>query len=184
MHYRTAFTRILLFVFLLPTSAHALKLNTDIEKSPNDNRDYAHFTLPNQLQVFLISDKEADKAAASLDIRVGSANDPEQLPGLAHFLEHMLFLGTEKYPDPDAYQKFISDHGGGHNAYTSLENTNYFFDINADYLEGALDRFSQQFTAPLFNEDYVQREVNAVHSEYSSKIQDDGRRYLESLKSG
>lgn len=182
MHYRTGFLTFLFLTFLLSVSAHAIELNTDIEQSPNDNRDYAYFTLPNQLKVFLVSDKDADKAAASLDIRVGSANDPNELPGLAHFLEHMLFLGTEKYPDPDAYQKFISDHGGGHNAYTSLENTNYFFDINADYLQGALDRFSQQFTAPLFNEDYVQREVNAVHSEYSSKIQDDGRRYLESLK--
>ncbi|WP_197472037.1 insulinase family protein, partial [Oleiphilus sp. HI0067] len=75
-----------------------------------------------------------------------------------------------------------SEHGGGHNAYTSLEHTNYFFDVSAEYLEPALDRFSQQFTAPLFNADYVQREVNAVHSEYSSKIQDDGRRYLESFK--
>lgn len=177
--------QISLIVFLTVFFAHlssATELNTDVEKSPNDEREYAYFTLANKLDVMLISDQTADKAAASLDIRVGSADDPEEFPGLAHFLEHMLFLGTAKYPEPDAYQKFISEHGGGHNAYTSLQNTNYFFDVNADYLEEALDRFAQQFTAPLFNKEYVQREVNAVHSEYSSKIQDDGRRYLESLK--
>ena len=162
--------------------AFATELKTDVIKSPNDKREYAYLTLENNLQVMLISDQDADKAAASLDIKVGSKDDPEDYPGLAHFLEHMLFLGTAKYPEPDSYQKFISDHGGGHNAYTSLDNTNYFFDVNADYLEEALDRFSQQFTAPLFNKDYVQREVNAVHSEFSSKIQDDGRRYLESFK--
>lgn len=162
--------------------AFSSELKTDVIKSPNDHREYAYFTLDNNLDVMLISDEDADKAAASLDIHVGSSDDPEDYPGLAHFLEHMLFLGTAKYPEPDAYQKFISEHGGGHNAYTSLQNTNYFFDVNADYLEEALDRFSQQFTAPLFNQEYVQREVNAVHSEYSSKIQDDGRRYLESLK--
>ena len=160
----------------------AVEFKTDVIKSPNDQREYAYLTLENNLDVMLISDKESDKAAASLDIHVGSSDDPIEYPGLAHFLEHMLFLGTAKYPEPDAYQKFISEHGGGHNAYTSLQNTNYFFDVNADYLEEALDRFSQQFTAPLFNKEYVQREVNAVHSEYSSKIQDDGRRYLESLK--
>lgn len=177
-------SRVFVIIALFGTSfsAHSLNLNKDVEKSPNDKNEYAYFSLANNLQVFLISDKEADKAAASLDVKVGSSDDPSDYPGLAHFLEHMLFLGTEKFPEPDAYQKFISEHGGGHNAYTSLENTNYFFDVQADFLEQALDRFAQQFTAPLFNEEYVQREVNAVHSEYSSKIQDDGRRYMESLK--
>jgi len=180
--YRTLLAFGTLFLLALSATSSAIELNFDIEKSPNDKREYASFTLENKLDVLIISDKEADKGAASLDIKVGSSHDPIEFPGLAHFLEHMLFLGTHKYPEPDAYQKFISEHGGGHNAYTSLEHTNYFFDVSAEYLEPALDRFSQQFTAPLFNADYVQREVNAVHSEYSSKIQDDGRRYLESFK--
>lgn len=153
-----------------------------IIKSPNDSRSYKAVTLDNALQVMLISDPTADKAAASMDVYVGSANDPEELPGLAHFLEHMLFLGTEKYPDADAYQKFISEHGGRHNAFTSAEHTNYFFEVSSEALPGALDRFAQQFTAPLFNEEYVVREVNAVHSEYSSKLKDDGRRYFSALK--
>ncbi|MCH2158728.1 MAG: insulinase family protein [Oleiphilaceae bacterium] len=182
MIYRTLLAFGTLFLLALSATSSAIELNFDIEKSPNDKREYASFTLENKLDVLIISDKEADKGAASLDIKVGSSHDPIEFPGLAHFLEHMLFLGTHKYPEPDAYQKFISEHGGGHNAYTSLEHTNYFFDVSAEYLEPALDRFSQQFTAPLFNADYVQREVNAVHSEYSSKIQDDGRRYLESFK--
>ncbi|KZY70060.1 MULTISPECIES: insulinase family protein [unclassified Oleiphilus] len=182
MIYRTLLAFGTLFLLALSATSSAIELNFDIEKSPNDKREYTSFTLENKLDVLIISDKEADKGAASLDIKVGSSHDPIEFPGLAHFLEHMLFLGTHKYPEPDAYQKFISEHGGGHNAYTSLEHTNYFFDVSAEYLEPALDRFSQQFTAPLFNADYVQREVNAVHSEYSSKIQDDGRRYLESFK--
>jgi len=183
VRHRYKFTLGAIVFLLLSQVAWTLELHRDVEKSPNDKREYAYFTLANKLDVLVISDKTADKAAASLDIHVGSANDPEDFAGLAHFLEHMLFLGTAKYPEAGAYQKFISEHGGGHNAYTALENTNYFFDVNADYLEDALDRFSQQFTAPLFNKEYVQREVNAVHSEYSSKIQDDGRRYLETLKS-
>jgi secreted Zn-dependent insulinase-like peptidase len=65
-------------------------------KSPNDHRDYGVFVLPNGMNVMLISDPRADKAAASLSVHVGSASEPTDRPGLAHFLEHMLFMGTEK----------------------------------------------------------------------------------------
>ena len=156
--------------------ASSSTLNPVINKGQIDQREYQYLTLSNQLQVLLISDKDADKAAASLDVYVGSSDDPVDREGLAHFLEHMLFLGTQKYPDASEYQAFISENGGGHNAYTSAEHTNYFFDIDANKLEEALDRFSQFFVAPLFDEVYVDRERNAVHSEYQAKIKDDSRR--------
>jgi insulysin len=50
-------------------------------------------------------------------------------------------MGTEKYPDEAEYSKFLSDHGGTSNAYTDSEDTNYFFDISAEFLEPALDRY-------------------------------------------
>jgi secreted Zn-dependent insulinase-like peptidase len=159
-----------LVVLLSPT------LHAEIEKSPNDKNAYEYFTLQNGLKVLLISDPDGDKAAASMNVAVGSSANPENRPGLAHFLEHMLFLGTRKYPQADEYQSFISSHGGGHNAYTAMENTNYFFDISADNLEPALDRFSQFFISPLFDPKYVDRERHAVHSEYQAKIRDDHRR--------
>ena len=165
-----------------PNPIKTIAIDTDIIKSPNDQRSYGAITLDNQLQILLVSDPTTDKSAASMDVYVGSADDPKEFEGLAHFLEHMLFLGTEKYPDADEYQKYISEHGGQHNAYTSLAHTNYFFDINAEHFEGALDRFSQQFTSPLFNEEYVSREVKAVNSEYSSKLKDDGRRFFSAVK--
>ncbi|WP_439134846.1 insulinase family protein [Pseudomaricurvus sp.] len=151
-------------------------------KSPNDNRDYKYLTLPNQLRVLLISDPTTDKASAALDVNVGSGDDPRDREGLAHFLEHMLFLGTEKYPASDEYQAYITSHGGGHNAYTASDHTNYFFDIDQSYLEPALDRFAQFFIAPLFTEEYVDRERNAVHSEYKSKIKNGYRRQLDVLR--
>ncbi|WP_299199193.1 insulinase family protein [uncultured Amphritea sp.] len=162
-----------LFLLLLFISSG---LSAAVEKSPTDNRDYLAFTLPNQLKVLVISDPTADKAAASMDINVGSNANPKARLGLAHFLEHMLFLGTEKYPEAGAYQEFISNNGGNHNAFTAFENTNYFFDIKADQLEPALDRFSRFFIDPLFTEKYVDRERHAVNSEYQSKLRDDGRR--------
>lgn len=147
-----------------------------------DSRDVRYLRLENDLQLVLISDPTVDKAAASLDVRIGSRQDPRDRQGLAHFLEHMLFLGTEKYPDAGEYQSFISSHGGTHNAYTSFEHTNYFFDIGAQHLEEGLDRFAQFFIAPLFNPEFVPREVNAVDSEYQARIQDDYRRALDVFK--
>ena len=144
--------------------------------SPHDSRDYRVLTLENGLTALLVSDPEADKAAASMNVSVGSAQDPEDLAGLAHFLEHMLFLGTEPFPEADAYQGFISRHGGTHNAFTAPQDTNYFFDIDPSALEGALDRFSQFFISPLFNADQLESERNIVHSEYMARIRDDARR--------
>ena len=72
----------------------------EVERSPADTRDYRAVMLDNGLGALVVSDPDADKAAAALDVNVGSGSDPEGRPGLAHFLEHMLFLGTGKYPDP------------------------------------------------------------------------------------
>jgi len=110
---------------------------------------------------------------------VGSKDNPPDRRGLAHFLEHMLFLGTDRYPEPGEYQQFISDHGGQHNAYTADDNTNYFFDIDPGELEPALDRFSRFFVAPLLNEEYVAREKNAVDSEYRAYIRNEYRRMVD-----
>lgn len=153
-----------------------------LARSPNDARDYRALTLPNGMKVLLVSDPMAEKAAAAVDIDAGSNSDPDAFPGLTHFLEHMLFLGTRDFPEAGAYQEYIAAHGGSNNAYTAYENTNYYFDIDAPYLEPALQRFAQFFTAPLFTQDYVDRERNAVHSEYQSGLQDDGRRSYSALK--
>ena len=100
----------------LPTSAVALPgapLQVfAVESAALDPRSYRGLILANGLRVLLTSYPNAAKAAASMDVQVGYMTDPQQLPGLAHFCEHMLFLGTEKYPDEGSYQQFLSEHGG------------------------------------------------------------------------
>ena len=145
-------------------------------KSPNDRRDYRYLTLDNQLKVLLVSDPETDKSAAALSVYRGSFHEPDSRPGLAHFLEHMLFIGTGKYPEVDSFQQFITANGGSSNAYTALDHTNYFFDIKNSGLSEGLDRFGHFFINPLLSEEYVEREKNAVHSEYQMQIKDDGWR--------
>ncbi|NRP35540.1 Protease 3 precursor [Marinobacterium sp. xm-d-579] len=169
----------LLFLVFLSLSSI---VGADIIKSLNDTREYRILELDNQLRALLISDMQSDKGAASLNVQVGSSANPPERAGLAHFLEHMLFLGTEKYPEADAYQAFINSNGGSHNAFTAYDDTNYFFDVRAEAFPEALDRFAQFFIAPLFTEAYVDRERNAVHSEYESKRLDDGRRIYVAKK--
>ena len=142
-------------------------------KHPNDKRQYKSLMLPNKLEILLISDPSLNKSAAALDVGVGSLEDPKEHLGLAHFLEHMLFLGTEKYPDIEEYSRYLHSYQGSSNAYTAAENTNYHFEVNHEGFEGSLDRFAQFFIAPTFNPEYVERELNAVHSEHQKNLQDD-----------
>jgi insulysin len=112
-----------------------------------------------------------------LDVNVGSALDPRPLYGTAHFLEHMLFMGTEKYPSENEYSEYVTNNGGANNAYTSLTNTNYQFDSSNEGFEGALDRFAQFFISPLLKEDSTDREMEAVDSEFNQSLQSDSWRY-------
>lgn len=159
----------------MPHDSHIADTTTPI-KSPFDSRDYRVLTLDNGLTALLVSDPEADKAAASMNVSVGSEQNPDDLQGLAHLLEHMLFLGTEPYPEPDAYQGYISRHAGSHNAFTAAQDTNYFFDIEPSALPGALDRFSAFFLSPLFNADKLESERSIVDSEYQARRRDESRR--------
>lgn len=76
-----------------------------IQKSETDKCQYRYLTLSNELKVLLVHEPDCDKASAALDVHIGSFCDPEETPGLAHFLEHLLFMGTEKYPDENEYSR-------------------------------------------------------------------------------
>ncbi|XP_032409047.1 insulin-degrading enzyme isoform X2 [Xiphophorus hellerii] len=152
---------------------------TDIIRSPEDRRDYRGLEFKNGLKAMLISDPTTDKSSAALDVHIGSLSDPENISGLAHFCEHMLFLGTEKYPKENEYSQFLSEHAGSSNAFTSGEHTNYYFDVSHEHLQGALDRFAQFFLCPLFDESCKDREVNAVDSEHEKNLMNDAWRLFQ-----
>ncbi len=140
------------------------------------------FTLKNDMQVLAISDPRFVKSSAALAVMAGSMQNPKDHMGLAHFLEHMLFLGTEDYPTVGDYEDFLNKNGGGHNAYTSIDHTNYFFDCAHSAFEGALQRFSRFFVNPTFDAQYVEREKNAVNSEHEKNLKDDHRREYRFLQ--
>lgn len=164
-------------------SGDYLTVINNVVKSEEDKRLYRGLQLSNRMKVLLISDPGTDKSAAALDVHVGHMCDPKELPGLAHFCEHMLFLGTEKYPSENEYNKFLSEHGGRSNAFTAADHTNYFFEVTPQHLHGALDRFAQFFLCPLFTECSTDREVNAVNSEHEKNIQCDVWRLEQLMRS-
>lgn len=163
-------------------------------KSLSDYRNYKIINLENGIKVLLVSDirpktlrqdiasvsndeeEENTLAAAALCVNAGSFHEPSDVPGLAHFLEHMVFMGSEKYPEENGYDSFLNMHGGSNNAYTEDESTVFYFDVQPKYFEGALDRFAQFFILPLLREDAVDREVKAVDSEFKGLLTDDNVR--------
>jgi secreted Zn-dependent insulinase-like peptidase len=77
-----------------------------------DKRKYRYIQLKNEMKVMLVQDLETVKSAACLFVNSGNLNDPKEAQGIAHFCEHMLFLGTENYKEENAYSKFVSQNGG------------------------------------------------------------------------
>ena len=103
--------------------------STALISSPTDQRQYRQLTLPNGLRCTLVHDAMARNSSAALAVAAGHFQDPDEAHGLAHFLEHMLFLGTEGFPHATDYQDFIAAHGGNHNAWTGTEYSNYYFPL-------------------------------------------------------
>ncbi|XP_076076518.1 nardilysin-like [Mytilus galloprovincialis] len=116
------------------------------------------------------------KSAAALCIGVGSFCNPDNIPGFAHFLEHMVFMGSSKYPGENELDDYISTRGGDTNAWTDTEKTCFYFGVEQKYFYRALDRFANFFISPLFKEDAVDREIEAVDSEFQMNLTDDDSR--------
>ena len=145
----------------------------DIVKSPNDSRSYRLHTLPNGLSVLLISDPDAVKSSVALSVAAGSFDEPAEFPGLAHLLEHMLFLGSEKYPQAGDYAEFVNQSGGNLNAYTDNQQTNFMVSVDDASFELALDRFSRFFWQATLDPAYTDKERHAVDAEWRMKRSDD-----------
>ncbi|XVF46119.1 hypothetical protein PTKIN_Ptkin03bG0001100 [Pterospermum kingtungense] len=119
---------------------------------------------------------QTKNAAAAMCVGFGSFSDPPEAQGLAHFLEHMLFMGSTEFPDENEYDSYLSKHGGSSNAYTEAEHTCYHFEVEREFLKGALKRFSHFFISPLVKLEAMEREVLAVDSEFNQVLQNDSCR--------
>jgi protease-3 len=150
-----------------------------IRKSDKDTRQYQAVKLDNGMVVLLVSDKQAVKSLSALVVPVGSLEDPEAHPGLAHYLEHMTLMGSQKYPQPDSLAEFLKMHGGSHNASTAPYRTAFYLEVENDALAGAVDRLADAIAAPVLDKKYAERERNAVNSELTMARTRDGMRMAQ-----
>jgi nardilysin len=104
---------------------------------------------------------------------VGSFSDPKNIPGMAHFLEHMVFMGSEKFPQENDFDSFISKRGGSDNASTDCEVTTFYFECLEKDLFTALDKFAQFFISPLMKRTSISREMEAIESEFQIALPSD-----------
>lgn len=125
-----------------------------------------HLTLPNGLRVVLCHAPRLKRSAASLRVAAGSHDAPAAWPGLAHFLEHLFFLGTERFPAADNLMTFVQRHGGQVNASTRERCTDFFFELPPKALAEGLERLCDMLAHPrmAIAEQLCEREV--LHAEF------------------
>jgi insulysin len=140
----------------------------------NEDREFKYGILPNKLKYTIIYDKNSDTSNVVMSVRTGSLYEPLEFMGLAHFLEHMLFMGSKKYTDEDYFSAKLKELGGSSNAYTDNYQTVYYFNVLSNNLEKIIDIFSRFFIDPLFDINSVSREINAVNSEHLKNYNNDG----------
>ena len=145
----------------------------EILKPKNESRILTGNVLENGIKFINVNDLNLDRSHVMVSVNIGSLFNPVEFQGLAHFLEHMLFLGSKKYPGENQFEKFLNENGGMSNAYTATFETVYYFSVFNNKLEKAIDMFSRFFIDPLFDSDSVNRELNAIDSEHNKNIQND-----------
>lgn len=122
--------------------------------------------LPNGMQVHLISCPDATRAAALVQAGVGSHDEPEAWPGLAHLLEHLLFAGSRDFHGSDRLMAWVQAAGGRVNATTLATATAFFFEVGAQQLEAGLARLVDMLAFPLLSPEAQQQETAIIDAEY------------------
>jgi len=160
----------------LPLDSASRTLSTDrdpevpellLQKAKGDVRTYQHTLLENGLRVVNIFDPNTTQAAVAVAVTVGSFSDPEEFDGLAHLLEHSMFLGSKNFPERSGFDAWLAQNGGGSNAYTAEEQTVFYASVSGKALPGCLQRYGDIFRNPLFNASWIWDEVSAVDSEHN-----------------
>ncbi|WP_260962196.1 pyrroloquinoline quinone biosynthesis protein PqqF [Pseudomonas citri] len=129
-------------------------------------------TLANGLQVTLRHVPGLKRSAAVLRVAAGSHDAPLVWPGLAHFLEHLFFLGTERFPTGQHLMAYVQRHGGQVNARTGERSTDYFFELPPNVFAEGLERLSDMLAHPRLDEADQLREREVLEAEFIAWSQD------------
>lgn len=142
------------------------------------------FTLPNGMKFVVVPNHRAPVVVMTIVYNVGAGDDPQGRSGVAHLLEHLMFKGTPKYPDPQ-FKKIIARNGGQHNAFTSMDSTCYQMVVASDRLEKIMDLESDRMANLNPSEEAVAPELKVMLEEYEYRVGDnpDGQSFQAALAS-
>lgn len=143
------------------------------------NRNYITSELENGFEYALITCPDVNKASVSISVAMGHYSDPDDCQGLSHLMEHMLFAGSQNYPDGNFLNQLLNTHGGFVNAWTSAESCNFHFDCPLSHFSKALDILVDMLTQPSLTIEGISQEVDAIEAEFSMRKQDDVRRLYD-----
>ena len=135
--------------------------------------------LENGLRVLIVHKQELTTCCLSASVKAGHFFDPSDCPGLAHLLEHMLFMGNVLLPEPNAINELMEQAGGNINAWTGTEFANYHFQVHAQALPRVLPAFAAMLGAPNFDIEQIQSEIKSIDAEFKFKRKDDLRRLYQ-----
>ncbi|EGW33763.1 uncharacterized protein SPAPADRAFT_134938 [Spathaspora passalidarum NRRL Y-27907] len=169
----------------------ASTVNTQFKRpQANLSKSYKHILLNNGLSTLLISDPQEKISACSICVKCGTYNDPPDIPGLAHFCEHMVFMGSSEFPHPNEFFNCINTLGGECNAFTSGEKTCFYYEIPVNKSEineelgfsYSLSVFSSFFKSPLFNKTSMSMEVDLINQEHELNISNEDKVLLHGMR--
>jgi zinc protease len=129
----------------------------------------SHFTLDNGLEVVVIPDHRTPVVTHMIWYKVGSADEEAGKTGLAHFLEHLMFKGTEKNPQ-GRFSQVLATIGGQENAFTTADYTGYFQRIAREYLPTVMEAEADRMTGLVLNDANVLPERDVVLEEYNMRV--------------
>ena len=131
--------------------------------------DAKQFKLENGLQVIVIENSRAPVVSQMIWYNVGSIDEKFGKSGLAHFLEHLMFKGTKKYPS-GYYSKYISKNGGTENAFTSFDYTAYYQIVPTEHLEKIVELEADRMINLTLTDEQVETEKKVILEERYQRI--------------
>lgn len=143
----------------------------DIDLTINDKRDIVGIKLNNGINVVLVSDPESKTSSCSVGVKAGYLQD--KFEGTAHFLEHLLFMGSSKFPEQNTYHSYIQMCGGIDNAFTGDNITCYFLELESEFMEKGIEMLSWFFREPLLDMKHINSELEIINSEHQKNILSD-----------
>lgn len=148
-----------------------------------EDRKFRAIKLANNLDIILISDENSIRSSAALTVGAGSFQDPDEIPGLAHLLEHMIFEGSKSYPRSGDFEEYLSNYSGVVNAYTEDEKTTFYFEVNNSGYQKSLLMFSRMFAEPMLDIKNIYKQIDNINNEYLVNNSKDSWKQHQLLKS-